>query len=601
MGKRQRRRSRDKSARGHRSHASPPRLLYPDAEQPLLEVHVNQETPEDVRALCAAYWEFTEPGTWSRNVTDIGSSHDVVQAVKANCRALLLTVECPQCTMPLSVATRSEVAGTRYWRADLFPRTPVPAEVPCADCCAVTEAARQAELTQQNEQRRQQDERRVAHASQWVAGHRSAPPADDAPEPLAALTLLSITEILTRSGHDGIGPLNTLPYTFTGSAAGDIAAIEELYAKRWLAPTLPATIGDFTFDEDDQVDAVLIAQVPWAIAFRSGDELEESADYIKYRVEVSLFDEVDTVRSILADLEAGMAVGYLDGLLTSKYREDAIPEHRLPDAYSFAKDALSGGFTLEQVIAVAWSAAASAVAWGQRTPGLKAGSVSAAAVTTLERRVEWAKDRPVVEYNLPHWLTRPTVRATARRYLDAQTYHQAYEDAMNAVAELRHRVNGRPPEVLGENVTPDSPDPTRSFGEFLDDFAAGTPRPVDGPVIEFAVVTPDGVLEFRSAPKSEMGILAGAAHGLAERMVIEDIPRVGAVVPVVVDPDELPANPVAARMLAVFGADASGARGTVVFHQTIGRSRVATFDQDVRDLIQAAHIAATVQTTATRE
>ncbi len=92
-----------------------------------------------------------------------------------------------------------------------------------------------------------------------------------------------------------------------------------------------------------------------------------------------------------------------------------------------------------------WSAAAGSVAWGQRTPGLKPGSVAAACVTNLARRIGYAKDRPVVEYDLPNWVSKPAVHATALRWLakhDAAA--TAAAETMHAFRSMQQRVNSQP-------------------------------------------------------------------------------------------------------------------------------------------------------------
>ena len=84
MGKRQRRRDRQQSgSKRSRDIARPaPRVVFPNAAQPLLEVHIEPGTADDVRTMGIAYWEFSEPGAWSRNVSALGTAHQVLKTIK---------------------------------------------------------------------------------------------------------------------------------------------------------------------------------------------------------------------------------------------------------------------------------------------------------------------------------------------------------------------------------------------------------------------------------------------------------------------------------------------------------------------------------------
>jgi hypothetical protein len=495
VGKRQRRRDRQQSG-SKRSGAvarPAPRVVFPNAAQPLLEVHIEPGTANEVRTMGIAYWEFSEPGTWSRNVSPLGIAHQILKAIRGQVHASLLTLECPRCATPVTVATRSEMAATGVWSVDAFPREPAKSAAPCQDCRAAAAAARAVEAKRLQEQRKQEQERRVATAGQWVAAHEQMPEAEENPEQQAALVLLAVTEILKRTGKDSIGPLNGLPYTMTGSASDDLKVFRELYQKRYLAPTLPATVGNFAFDEDDKVTGVYVDQVPWRLAHWMGNDLQDAINQATFTAFLVL--EPADVQRLLTDVEATMTVDYLEGLLTRDYDETPIPEHRLPDAYAIAHGALEGGFTLGQMLAVAWSAAAGAVSWGQRTRGLKPGNVSAAAVTTLERRAETAKDRPVLEYNVPKWLALSAVRATARRFLEDYQRGEAADAAYQEFTRILQRVNSRPTRWDQDDEPAIRP-------------AGQTERP-------FAVVTPAGELE-----SGRPGTLPGYALSPASRTAL---------------------------------------------------------------------------------
>jgi hypothetical protein len=252
------------------------------------------------------------------------------------------------------------------------------------------------------------------------------------------------------------------------------------------------------------------------------------------------------------------------------------------------------------MLAVAWSAADGAVSWGQRTRGLKPGNVSAAAVTTLERRAESAKDRPVLEYNVPNWLALPAVRATARRFIEDYQRGEAADAAYQEFARVLQRVSSRPtrsPELDDDLAEGLGDGPTRWD---QDDESAS--RRADQTEKPFAVVTPAGELEIRSATDlAGVRAAAGEPHGLAEHVLIVGIDWVAAVVPVFIDHATHPENAVAAGMLSLLGAGPDGANGHVAFYQTDGHNQFVALDDDVRQLIQAAYETVRAQITAATE
>ncbi|MFC7469764.1 hypothetical protein ACFQVA_22825 [Actinomadura keratinilytica] len=122
MGKRQRRRQRQqKNKTIKQQKQAVQRYLLPSADTPLLEVVFYQEVTDEDKQICLDYWAFTEPGTWTHKVAEIGPTTAVLRTVKASCHADLLTVVCPDCAGPRSVYSRSDVTATRLWFPDVFP------------------------------------------------------------------------------------------------------------------------------------------------------------------------------------------------------------------------------------------------------------------------------------------------------------------------------------------------------------------------------------------------------------------------------------------------------------------------------------------------
>jgi hypothetical protein len=566
------------------------RVLYPNAEQPLLEVHINPDTPADVATMCRQYWEFTTPGQWTRHVSAIGSTSLVYKAVRGACRAELLNVVCPRCAAPMVVTSRSDMAATVCWGPD-FPTEPVDAAKVCPSCAAAEAEVRKAEAERAKEEKRQQNQKKVDAASAWLQQQADRDFPDDLPELIGALTLLSMVEIMQRKGTEAIGPLQGLNYTLTASAETDIDVFRTLHQERWICPTLPATTDNFAYKDDGTVSGVYITEIPWQLAPALGGKATAHGETTKWMSRM-LRNRAGEITWQVHRLEAGMAVKYLEGLLTRKYNEEPIPEHRLPDAYEMFLGALQEGFTLGQLVAIAWSSAAGSVAWGQRTPGLKPGSVSSASVTNLERRIGYARDRRMDEYELPNWVPRPAIHGTALRILEQQA---SEIDALSRFRQLKQRTDSRALEAAEFDGDVEDLGEDQQLGEtmdtWLDDLRAGRKHESNEPPITYALVTPDGHLEFHSEPVDTMRDKVGAAGaGFVDRITLPDPSPVHAYVGELVTASEELANPVADEMLRLLDCHDGPFYGPISFFATGFRSpRPRSLDGDQQEMLRAAY------------
>lgn len=592
MGKRGRRRAREQG----KGRQGPPRILFPSRDRPLVEIHVQEGTPDDLRALCVAYWEFNDPGTWARNVSDIGAASQVATTVKTVAHASLLTVACPSCAAPITVTSRSEMAATGYWKGGKLPAEAQDAGSPCREC---VQAQKQAQAEAAAHARERQDARnrtRAENAGAWVADHDHAKFADEEPDTLPALALLAMVDIMGRNDAKSFGPLKKASYTLTGTDGGDIEALRQLHAGRWIAPTLPATTGDFAFNDDDTVRGVYVDAVPWRLARWLGERATEAREEARNCMDTALYELGDptAVVKVIRDLEAGMVVRYLSGLLEHKYREDPIPENRLPDAHAIARDALEEGFTLGQMLAIAWSAVSRSAGWGARTAWVKPGMVSSAAVTNLGKGVGFAKDRPVPEYDPPHWLPEPAALAAAHKLLERDAAAKA---ALNEFLGLHQRINARSPEAVDFHDELDEVGAAGSFGEdfqkHVDELMAGVKPEDTTPALTFAVVTEDGELQVKTSTVGDMKEIAGAPYGMVDRIMINGTKTLDAYIPDFADSNVHKANYVAAEMLGLLGDSSGVVCGTVAFFQTgPGSHRPHSLDSEHQELIKLAHIVA---------
>jgi hypothetical protein len=488
------------------------------------------------------------------------------------------------------VTSRSDMAATVCWGPD-FPTEPVGADKVCASCAAAEAAARRAELERAKEQKRQQDQARVDAASTWLQGQAERDFPDGFPNLVGALTLLAMVEIMQRKDTETIGPLQDLNYTLTASDSTDIDVFRTLHQERWICPTLPATTGDFAYDDDGTVRGVYITQIPWQLAPALGGKTTARREITDLMSRMLWHRAAEVTRQV-QQLEAGMAVDYLEGLLTRKYNEDPIPEHRLPDAYEMFLGALQEGFTLGQLVAIAWSSAAGSVAWGQRTPGLKPGSVSAASVTNLERRIGYARDRRMDEYEVPNWVPRPAIHATALRLLEQ---HASEIEALSRFRILKQRTDSRALEATEFDGDIEDLGEDQQIGEamdtWLEDLRTGRKRKSTEPPITYALVTPDGNLEFHAEGADQMRFKVGAAGaGVVDRITLPDPSRVHAYVGELVTASEEMANPVADEMLRLLDCHDGPFYGPISFFAVGTRTpRPRSLDEDQQEMLRAAH------------
>ncbi len=604
MGKRQRRRKRRQTGNSkpnqqvlkQRPIAVPEPVVahFPAAGPPLLEVTVAAGTPEDVRALCLDYWEFTEPGTWVRNVSTIGPTSVVYGTVKQACTAYLLTVQCPACAGPVTVTSRSEVAATGFWKAGAMPEEPMTAPGPCVDCERAQRAIRAQQAAAEKAKLEERRERRRANAGAWLAEHRDHACRQEMPSLTGTLVLLAMADIMEKGCADSVGPPDEISYTFTGSRDRDIDVLRELYAGYWIAPTPPVTIDDFAYNDDDTVSGVYLEPVPWRLAHWAGDNTPDACHDVRtiLRHELHASEDADAIQESVYDIEAGMVVQYLAGLLKHKYGEAPIPESRLPEAHDTARAALKDGFTLRQMLAVAWSATSRSVAWGARTQWVKPGTVASATVTNLGKGVGYAKDRGVPEYDLPHWLKEPAILAPARRILAERA---GASQALAAFRDIHQRVTALAEGPVEFQDELDDGGGFKEVGpqvlEWLTNLREGRAEEDDSPVLTYALVTPDGEMQMKTATTARMrNEVSSAGAGVVDRIVLDSTTTVNAYIGELVPATAEHENRAAHGMLRLLGDQGDKLYGPVAFFQVSPRSnRPGSLDDDHQELIRAAH------------
>lgn len=100
-------------------------------------------------------------------------------------------------------------------------------------------------------------------------------------------------------------------------------------------------------------------------------------------------------------------VSYLDGLLIERYEYPPTPESRFSELTAAVLHGIDLGYTLGQLICLAWRAADSAIPWAQRTVRgyTTHAAASAAAISSLLKKIDYAytRQQTVPEYDLPPW------------------------------------------------------------------------------------------------------------------------------------------------------------------------------------------------------
>ncbi|MFE1928457.1 hypothetical protein ACFW91_38650 [Streptomyces asoensis] len=570
MGKRQRRRNRQQGKSSQRLQVQ--RYLLPSGSQPYLEVLLEPGLSAQDKELCLAYWAFAEPGSWTHKVAEIGSSNHVLRTVKESSRAALLTYLCRDCGGPTTVTTRSEMAALGLWRPDNFPRSEVTASSICAECREAATVRRLEEQQRAQEEKQRADREQVQNASAWIADHGRHPFPEEFPSVPDALALLTMIDIMVRTERDSFGPINKSKYTLGISRSTDIETLLNLHQKHWIAPTLPATIGNFAFNDDNTVRGVYVDQVPWRLPHAFGDDASRAIQEASEAIQHLLLKRPTRLRDFVMELEAITALAYLDGLLDRSYSEPPVPEHRRQEAYDTFHEALINGFNLRQLIAVAWMAASSSVAWGQRTSGLKPGSVSAACVTNISRRIEAAHDRPVPEYDLPNWVSLPASHATAQRLLKQ---HDAVAETLGQFRALRQRIITRDLENL-ENL---------EFDPYM-----ASQDGSDETEVTFALITPDGQLHFQSEIPRHMREKVCCAGGAVDRIILREPHTIHAYVGELITPGPETGNPVADETLRLLDYHDGPFYSPVAFFSVSAGSNVPqSLDTQQQELLSLAH------------
>ncbi|MEU1178187.1 hypothetical protein ABZ464_11125 [Streptomyces sp. NPDC005820] len=190
-----------------------------------------------------------------------------------------------------------------------------------------------------------------------------------------------------------------------------------------------------------------------------------------------------------------------------------------------------------------------------------------------------------------HWVTRPATLGTALRFLEQ---HDAEIEALSRFLMLKQRTEARPLETVefdGDMADLQDNETDRSMDSFLDDLRAGRKQEPSGPTITYALVTPEGELEFHIDPVDGMRDKVGAAGaGVVDRILVPSPSTVHAYVADLVTASPERSNPVADEMLRLLDCHDGPFYGPISFFAvSAGASRPQSLDEDQREMLRAAH------------
>lgn len=429
MGKRERRRKRQRAKQQAAAPQLPVTVLYPEAD-PLLRVEISPEASAAVRELCASYWQISADGSWNSRVGDLaGDTRWVSATVSGASRAVLLASRCRACAEPL--VARSRAQAVSLGGGDLRQVLPYV----CEDCKVEQQdvlRAQQEAAAAQAAAREQREKERAEHRQRTVEDFLSREAArelqDDAfhgaqLEPPGVAVLAAMAAFVRAVPNKPVPPLNALGEAgWVGDFDVEVEALRDLRRAGVLAVDTTSPRTAITVSAEDDI-SFLLDEVSWRLV----GGVSGAAGVIravKQRLIGGMGDAVQRHREGLTELVLGMEVkvvlSYLDGLLTTRYDYPQVPEARLTEVTETIRDGLGGKYTYGQMITLAWRAVDSAASWKERAQ-VGPPEASSASVTMLRKKLQDARERrsPVPEYEPHRWQALPPALVPARRLVDA--------------------------------------------------------------------------------------------------------------------------------------------------------------------------------------
>ncbi|MFE4589737.1 hypothetical protein [Streptomyces laurentii] len=433
MGKRERRRKRDRAGaqRSPRAAAPEPVVREFPAGAPRLRVVIAHDAPEDAQRICVLYWEVKDNGAWARTVGSIGVTGDICAVAAAHSHAVLLACPCANCSEPIAVTNRSwaNKVGGAYLDAE----TP---SYLCADCTDIERHEETERRRVEQERERREGERLARLIAEAIADEDGK---SDPAGPLTVenpLTLALYTALIDyAAGHPGtalpslagLGPLG-----WTGDSAQDRELLLELYGAGLLAVAAESPAHAFVPSRGGDGLTFLAAEVGWRVVGGLA-AAQERATEIAYGLQTRPGPQGAAARDVFAALvdriEVAGIAAYLDHRLTRRYGCPEVPKARREELADVIRKGFRHGYTPGQMICFAWRAADSAATWKERNPRVGPPEAASASVTILGGKIDKAIecDHSIPEYEAPRLLKAPLaldgfrrLRAAIRRVYDRE-------------------------------------------------------------------------------------------------------------------------------------------------------------------------------------
>ncbi|MGW0315405.1 hypothetical protein [Streptomyces flavidovirens] len=421
MGKRERRRRRQRAKEAARHRPKPIVRDFPEGPSAVIRVVVPPEAASDLAELCFRYWERTSTGRWAYSVSELGG-HAVPRAVSGACAAVLLNVPCSTCGEPAEVANRSEAAVVGGPMLD----DPLRGRA-CPSCKRAARERRDEEQRLEQERRQRAAEeaaRRSALLEQKITLALTQHRGMRLPDPLPRIDAVSTLVYEAMACHVLSQPGTPVPalkelgdLAWTGSPAQDGEALMRLRGHRLIAFDESSDRSCFALDEDDGL-LYNIHGIRWRLVADEG-QIKASVAALLNAVVTEHGPTADQRRRALASLVEAMdideVVDYLDGLLTVEYGYGPVPQSRRTELHETIRHGLGAGYTPGQMNCFAWRAADTAAGWKERHQASE-GQAASAVVTILRSKIDDAQERrwAIPEYDRRYWQQSPPAHSHGR-------------------------------------------------------------------------------------------------------------------------------------------------------------------------------------------
>ncbi|MEU2962624.1 hypothetical protein [Streptomyces albidoflavus] len=430
MGKRERRRKKERAKRKHQPQqqpAAPQPIIreYPEAD-PRIRIVIKHDAPEDAQRVSLLYWEIKNDGSWARTVSSIGVASNIGAIATAHSHAILLGTPCANCSEPITVTNRSwaNKVGGKY----LDVGSP---SYLCWDCTAIQkreEAEQQRIATEQKrvelereKEKAEELKRLIAEAIEDEEAKNDSPRCLPEDNPLALALYVALVSYATRNPGKPLPSITGIGSTgWTGDTSRDRDLLRALYQANAIAISRETSAQAFSISADGDDVRFVVDDVMWRLIgdrTAAQERAEKITNSFKTQPGPHGAAKREVFTSLTDEMEVADVASYLNGLLTKKYDYPEVPEARREELTDVIRKGFGHGYTSGQMFCFAWRAADSAAAWKERNQRMGPPEAASASVTTLNGKIDKAIElhHAIPEYDVPRWHGSPLALSSFRR------------------------------------------------------------------------------------------------------------------------------------------------------------------------------------------